>query len=88
MTLTEEYLFSLFVWSIINYFGNATDVVKWTSNSCRRPHPATDRPPETIDPIDWMLPPTLYGTAPTELHLQIANAFHKSVPLSRIEVYL
>ena len=36
---------------------------------------------ETVDPIDWPLPPTLHREVLLELHLHGANACHKSQDL-------
>ena len=63
---------------------------KWNGNrgqcgnrSCSRPIQLQTVASETVNPIDWPLPPTLYRTVSSEGHFQRGKARHKSVYLGR-----
>ena len=58
------------VWAqLSNTFSNATEVGKWATPSCSRPQPATNNAAR-VNPIDWLLPLTLYGAVLPKRHFQ------------------
>ena len=70
-----EFNTTVFVRSIMNYCtcSNAAEVAHWATPSCSRPQLVRTISSETLDPIDWPLPSTLYRAVAPEHHLYSTN---------------